>query len=427
MKRLLCTLASLLLLASTLHAQDISGDWQGAAGAGKERQRIVLHIEKAASGGWKATLYAIDIQQDGVPVTLTQHGAALTVSYPKDKLSYKATLSPDGKSIAGTLDWDGTAQLTLVHPTREAAWPYGPHCACKASFVSVEKDVRLEVLDWGGTGRPLILLAGLGNTAHDFEDFAHKLIGRYHVYGITRRGYGKSSVPTTEASYRADRLGDDVLAVIEALHLRQRPVLVGHSIAGEELSSVGSRHPEKVAALIYLDAAYQYAFYSPTNGNADLDVLEVRRELGDLILKDGLDDKKIAELLQQLPELEKKLQQQQQKVIGLPKAPHQAAAAFRPSDAILLGQQKYTKIPCAILAIYADPHDLGPMKKYTAAQITAETKFMNDHTTNLSRAFETGNPSAKVVRIPNADHFVFESNEAEVLREMDAFLATLPD
>ncbi len=33
-------------------------------------------------------------------------------------------------------------------------------------FVTVDKDVRLEVLDWGGSGRPVILLAGGGNTAH---------------------------------------------------------------------------------------------------------------------------------------------------------------------------------------------------------------------------------------------------------------------
>ena len=40
-----------------------------------------------------------------------------------------------------------------------------------------------------------------------------------------------------------------------------RPVLVGHSVGGEELSSIGSRHPEKVAGLVYLDAAYGYAYY----------------------------------------------------------------------------------------------------------------------------------------------------------------------
>ena len=34
-----------------------------------------------------------------------------------------------------------------------------------SSLVSVDGDVRLEVLDWGGTGPPMVFLAGLGNTA----------------------------------------------------------------------------------------------------------------------------------------------------------------------------------------------------------------------------------------------------------------------
>src|SRR6185312_6635459 len=106
-------------------------------------------------------------------------------------------------------------------------------------FVSVENDVRLEILDWGGSGRPLLLLSGLGDTAHVFDKFAPKLIGSYHVYGITRRGFGASSMPPLRSgAYSADRLGDDVLAVIDQLKL-DRPVLVGHSIADEELSSIG--------------------------------------------------------------------------------------------------------------------------------------------------------------------------------------------
>ena len=89
------------------------------------------------------------------------------------------------------------------------------------------------MLDWGGSGRPLVLLAGAGNTAHVFDDFALKLKGKYHVYGITRRGFGASAYAGSE--YGADRLGDDVLAVLDSLKLR-KPVLVGHSLAGEELS-----------------------------------------------------------------------------------------------------------------------------------------------------------------------------------------------
>ena len=38
-----------------------------------------------------------------------------------------------------------------------------PH---SVQFITVDKDVQLEVLDWGGSGRPIVLLAGLDATAH---------------------------------------------------------------------------------------------------------------------------------------------------------------------------------------------------------------------------------------------------------------------
>ena len=92
----------------------------------------------------------------------------------------------------------------------------------------------------------------VGNTAHVFDDFAPKLAAGFHVYGITRRGFGASSVPAS--GYDADRLGDDVVAVVEALKLPP-PVIAGHSMSGEELSSVAARHAARIAGLVYLDAA----------------------------------------------------------------------------------------------------------------------------------------------------------------------------
>src|SRR5580700_11160465 len=124
---------------------------------------------------------------------------------------------------------DGTVSAQDPAPWRDPS-------AHTVQFVTVDENVKLEVLDWGGTGRPLVLLAGLGASAHMFDDFAPNLTSKYHVYGITRRGSGFSSVPAS--GYSADRLGDDVLAVLDGLKL-DRPVLVGHSVAGEELSSVG--------------------------------------------------------------------------------------------------------------------------------------------------------------------------------------------
>lgn len=125
------------------------------------------------------------------------------------------------------------AFVLLVSPVafgysqKAAAWKdQSPHTL---RFVTVDKTVRLEVLDWGGSGKSIVLLAGGGNTAHVFDDFAPKLTGHHHVYGVTRRGFGASGYSATDNA--ANRLGDDVLAVIDALKLN-RPILVGHSIAG---------------------------------------------------------------------------------------------------------------------------------------------------------------------------------------------------
>jgi non-heme chloroperoxidase len=73
-------------------------------------------------------------------------------------------------------------------------------CRCdtsghKVSFVTVEPGVQLEVLDWGGTGQTLVLLTGIGDNAHVFDEFAYQFNDRFHVIGITRRGFGRSSQP----------------------------------------------------------------------------------------------------------------------------------------------------------------------------------------------------------------------------------------
>ena len=80
--------------------------------------------------------------------------------------------------------------------------------------VPVEPGTTIEVLDWGGPGRTLILLAQLGQTAHLYDDWALKLRGAYRVLGITRRGHGES-VMAPDAAMSTDRLGADVVAVMD--------------------------------------------------------------------------------------------------------------------------------------------------------------------------------------------------------------------
>lgn len=318
------------------------------------------------------------------------------------------------------------AVLGAARAQKAPAWrDPSPH---KVMFVMVEKGVKLEVLDWGGAGRAMVLLSGLGGTAHAFDDFAGKLTGANHVYGITRRGFGASSAP--ESGYGADQLGDDVLAVLDALKLR-RPVLVGASFGGAEMSSIGSRHSQRVAGLIYLDAAYQYAFDNGKGSTlAEMQALSPPQppqpEPADLASfaayqawferVDGI----------RLPEAEFR----QTMIAGPDGRVGRARTLASVSDAALAGIRKYTEIRVPVLAIYAVPHDLGPwfnnnpdpaVRAAVEAFSAAETAW----TEKQAKAFEEGVPEARVVRLAHASHIVFQSNEADVLREMRRFLDSL--
>src|SRR2546429_3512843 len=114
------------------------------------------------------------------------------------------------RGLKTTIPFSVLALSLLAAPfTHNAAsWWHDPSHH-RVQFVTVEDGVRLEVLDWGGSGRPVLLLAGSGNTAHVFDDFAEKLSAFSHVYGITRRGYGVCRHP--HSGYTGQRLADSDL------------------------------------------------------------------------------------------------------------------------------------------------------------------------------------------------------------------------
>jgi pimeloyl-ACP methyl ester carboxylesterase len=412
------------LMGGIAIAQDFAGAWRGSLKSGTLEVPIAINIAKSGDGGWKATS---DIGQ-GIAVatanSATVEGSSLKLVFDGTRTVYEGRLSGDGISITGTWTTEHPLPLDFKRTTTTST-DSTPH---NIQFVTVEPGVQLEVLDWGGSGRPLVLLAGMGNNAHVYDKFAGKLIGQYHVYGITRRGYGASSAPApTSANYAADRLGDDVLAVVDALKL-DRPVLAGHSLGGEELSSVGSRHPEKVAGLIYLDAGYPYAYYDPSHGDLLIEWNEFRRRLQSLgpfmSRRDSI--ALIREALERdLPAFEKDLRRSLTKMEAEPAQPQdlmQPPTLPARDLAIFAGTQKYTQIPVPILAIYALPHYRAI--KDPVALARAEQSDMTT-TGAQADAFEAALPSARVVRLPHADHYVFRSNESDVLREMTAFMSSL--
>jgi pimeloyl-ACP methyl ester carboxylesterase len=273
--------------------------------------------------------------------------------------------------------------------------------------------------------------------------------------------------------YTADRLGDDVLAVLDALNL-DGPVLVGHSIAGEELSSIGSRHPERVAGLIYLDAAYAYAFYDTVQAQGEdltVDINQLRDQVDRL--QGGAENSRplIQQLLQStIPAIEKDLkvrqdeqakrprlpnppaptpadldnfaayQAYQKRVFGWPRTEGNLRGQFEVTPeghlgksrlsaelhaAMMAGEQKYTSVKVPVLAIFASPSDPGTYAHGDTEALAGFEALDATLTEAQANAVRAEAPFARVVSLPQANHAIFMSNEADVLREMRAFLQQL--
>jgi pimeloyl-ACP methyl ester carboxylesterase len=307
--------------------------------------------------------------------------------------------------------------LTPVYSQRRTSWK--DPSQHKIRFVTIDDNVRLEVLDWGGHGRPVILLAGGGNTAHIFDEFAPKLTANNHVYGITRRGFGAAGFAASENAI--NRLRDDVLAVIGALKLK-RPVLVGHSIAGAELSAVANSHPDIVAGLVYLEAGYPYAFENgevpsmqdfQTSNSGPRTPSQPRapsQKEPDFATFSALQQWDTAVHGFRRPEAELR----QTWDSDSSDRPRRARdfPGLQLFAAILTSPTKYARIPVPALVIFALPH------------VPENNAVLDALTDRQAKALERSVPTARVVRLRGAHH-IFLSNEQDVLREMRTFLAGL--
>lgn len=84
--------------------------------------------------------------------------------------------------VVGALGASGLALQPGLHSG--AAWQDpSPH---QVRWITVDSSVRLEVLDWGGSGQPAVLL-GCYLTAHVYDAFAPKLTDQFHIAHNTSR------------------------------------------------------------------------------------------------------------------------------------------------------------------------------------------------------------------------------------------------
>jgi non-heme chloroperoxidase len=300
----------------------------------------------------------------------------------------------------------------------------------RVQFVEVERDVRLEVLDWGGNGRPVVLLAGY-QTAHIYDDFAPKLAETFHVFGITRRGYGASSRP--EEGYTAQRSADDVMAVLSALKL-EKPVLAGHSWGGQDLNLIGAQYPDRAAGLVYLNSAEDATLVLSDYGLKPTDASKPPPG-------SRAPDKPDFRSFPAYREWQLKTHG-----VAFPESELRQMFATNPDgtvggflgsqkvrDAIFAGRQKpdFARIRIPVLAFFASPRSLGEeMEKYKPQNDDERAAMEEAYPGTITiwerhvRDLRAGVPGARVLALPDANYYIFLSNPAEILREMRMFADT---
>jgi len=317
-------------------------------------------------------------------------------------------------------------QLAACSPAHDAptqqpsAWTDpSPH---QVRMVTVAPGVRLEVLDWGGTGTPMVFLSGLQDVAHGFDDFAPQFTDHFHVVAITRRGYGASSQPAT--GYDIATRVADLKAVLDSLGLGS-VTLVGHSIAGDELTAFAGKYPERVSRLVYLDAAYDHSNVATMLATTPGPALP-------MLASDSASPAAVDAYLKRTYGM--MVPEAQLRAIGKYGPTGRLVANVTPDsiDAAMLagcGHPDYAKVRAPALAIYA-VIDSMPQLFPGSASFDSTTAAAAHRLTSALQALGTAErarfrrelPTGQVLEIEGANHYVFYSNQAEVAGAMRRFL-----
>jgi pimeloyl-ACP methyl ester carboxylesterase len=292
-----------------------------------------------------------------------------------------------------------------------AALDTSPH---RSALVAIRADVHLEVLDWGGHGPALVFLAGFGDTAHVFDGFAPQFTDRFHVFGITRRGFGASSRPA--AGYDTRTLAQDITLALDSLGV-DRAAFVGHSFAGTELSYLGAFYGDRVSHLVYLDASYDFAsLYADPRWKRAYPIprpplprtpeMAAWQEWFTLTLGPGFPPAEI-------------------RILNATGSRDSLADILQRSTA----PSDFRRIRSPVLALWAAPTSVQEQYPYwkildSAARARLEESFALTQAVRRVHLRRFGQlvRGARILRIPGGRHYLFLSHPAEVTRAIRAFL-----
>lgn len=305
-------------------------------------------------------------------------GSAITLTFEKDA----------GGKVKGMMIHQSpglNVPAPKINSSAEAPGDKSPH---KSAFVTAN-GIKMNYLDWGGTGDVIILLAGLGNDAHVFDEIAPSFTDKFRVIALTRRGFGETERPAK--GYETATRVEDIRAFMDTQKIA-RAHIVGHSLAGDEMTTFATVNPKRVIRMVYLDAAYDRRKYFscvndiPGGGGMTPAFLRIQ---GEAMNCPGWEKIVAADLPP--PDM-----------VNVQVQTMRAGMQFVPD---------YKKITAPSLAIYADsniPQTAGTLDEQTQKKLDAWWKEKQVPITRASiEQFRKEMKNGQLIEIKGATHYVF--------------------
>jgi len=285
--------------------------------------------------------------------------------------------------------------------------------------------VRLQFLDWGGSGQALIFLHDNGQNAHKFDDLAPAFTDRFHVIAYSRRGAGSSQANTP---YDIATLTEDLRGLMDALGI-QKANLVGHSFAGAEITQMAAAHPERVHRIVYLDAAYDFSESDYRAARAALPPWVFARPESAMSSFDAYRSYERTNWYGELDNMARVEAYLRQNVViqtdervkdrPLPEVNNAIISTF------LASPRNYMRVRCPVLAIYADYvlaiHSQDPQHRHDA--LAWEEHYWHPFQAKSIDRIQREVTNVEIAHVPGRQVSFFLTHRPQVVQLMQQFLS----